>query len=147
MSTAFTAISTAVATALAAAPAICHGVYTNLLDPIAEKLPTAVVVRLEQSTPDDSTIGALTWRTVLTVECHARGGARSDPAAAVDPLLKAVWQRLLSLESHVLGAMSLEVAGGGIEWQFDKAETVMACALIRVMVRHRTPTHDISHWT
>lgn len=51
MSSAFTAISTAVATALAAAPAICHGVYTNLMDLIAEKLPTAVVVRLEQFAP------------------------------------------------------------------------------------------------
>lgn len=149
MSSAFTAISAAVASALAAAPAICHGVYVNLLDPIAEKLPTAVVVRLEQSSPDESTFGsgALTWRTVLTIECHARGGARSDPAAAVDPLLQAVWQRLMQLDVHALGVMGIDVAGAGIDWQYDKAETVMACASIRVLVRHRTPTDNLSSWS
>lgn len=147
MSSAFAAISAAVASALAAAPAICHGVYTNLMDPIAEKLPTAVVVRLEQSAPDDSTFGAITWRTVLTVECHARSGARADPAAGVDPLLQAVWQRLMQLDAHALGVMGIDVASAGIDWQYDKAETVMACASIRVLVRHRTPTDNLSSWS
>lgn len=145
-SSTFQSITAAVAGALAAQPAICHGVYTNLLDPVAEKLPTAVVVRLDQSTPDDSVFGALTWRTALSIECYARCGARVDPAAAVDPLLRSVWQRLTRIDAHALGVMGIEV-GGGIDWQYDKAETALVCASIRVLVRHRTAADDITQWT
>ena len=143
MSTSFQSISTAIAQALAAAPAICHGVHVNLLDPLASTLPTAVVVRLQQSAPDYSTYGVLDWRTVLTVECYARAGARTDPAAAIDTLLQSAWQRLAHLDVHALGAQGIDLAAGGIEWQFDKAETVLACAVIRVLVRHRTPTDTL----
>lgn len=147
MSSAFQTITTALTNALSAAPAICHGVFTNLLDPVAERLPTAVVVRLHLSDPGHSTYGVVTWRTVLTVECYARAGARGDPAAAIDPLLQAVWTRLSRLDAQALGVLGVDLIGGGIEWQFDKAEAVLACAVIRVTVRHRTPTDTLSSWS
>ena len=147
MSTAFQSLIAAVVSALQAAPALADGrVYANRMQPLPAGRSTAVVVRLEQSSASGTVLGALDWTTQLAVECLARGQVGTDPAAAVDPLLQATWQRMRALDPAQLGAMDIE-SDSAIEWLFEELETPLACAVIRLRVLHRTPVSNLQPWT
>jgi len=147
MSTPFSAVVAAVINALHVAPALADGrIHANRLQPLPAGRATAVVVRLEQSEPREVVLGALDWTTRLAVECYARGQTGTDPAAAVDGLLQAAWQRLRTLDGAQLGVMAIEPESP-IEWQFDDADTPLACAVIRVLVLHRTPASTLQPWS
>lgn len=147
MSTAFAAVLAAVIGALQATPALADGrVHANRLQPLPAGRASAVVVRLEQSDPREAVLGALDWTTRMAVECYARGQTGLDPATAVDGLLHAVWQRLRTLDAAQLGVMAFE-PDSSIEWQFDEADTPLACAVIRITVLHRTPVTTLQPWS
>lgn len=147
MSTAFSAVVAAVINALQVAPALADGrIHANRLQPLPAGRASAVVVRLEQSEPREAVLGALDWTTRLAVECYARSQTGTDPAAAVDGLLQAAWRRLRTLDGEQLGVMAIEPESP-IEWQFDDADTPLACAVIRVSVLHRTPASTLQPWS
>lgn len=146
MSTAFKSISSALVSALAAAPALADGrIWSNRLRPLPAGSATAVVVRQANSRGDEVVLGALDWATSFAIECYGRGPAGADPADAVDQLLKDVWARLSAVDPGALGAMAVAVAPG-VEWQFDEGEAPMACAIAHLIVQHRTPMAALDAW-
>jgi hypothetical protein len=138
MSTVFQSLTAAIVASLERSPALADGrVWANRLRPIPENKATAVVVRLEQSDAVENVIGMLDWQTRFAVECYGRGVVGADPAGGVDDLMASVWARLAAFPVSDLGAMALTV-NPSIDWQYDDADTPMACAVIRVSVTHRT---------
>lgn len=146
MSTAFKTIADGLVAALMAAPALAGGrIWSNRLRPLPERMATAVVVRQGQSNGAETVLGALDWATPLAVECYGRGVAGLDPADAVDELLMDVWARLSVIDAGALGAMAITI-NPSIDWQFDEAETPMACAIVHLVVQHRTPVATLAAW-
>ena len=144
--TAFCAIQGALVAALTQAPALAEGrVYVNRLRPIGAAIPSAIVVRLDQASAAGDVIGTLDWVTSYTVECYARAVSGADPAESVDALLSAVWARLSALTPPGLGVAAITLQPT-IDWQYDDAETPVACALIRISVQHRTVFADLAPW-
>lgn len=146
MSTAFKSIAAALVSALAAAPALADGrIWSNRLRPLPAASATAVVVRQANSGGDEAVLGALDWVTSFAIECYGRGATGTDPADAVDALLKDVWARLSAIDAGALGAMAVTVRPA-IEWQFDEGETPMACATVHLAVQHRTSMAALAAW-
>lgn len=136
MTTAFLAVQSAIAAAVA--PALSGGVVgLNRLRPIPAGQATAIVVRLDQTTGAEQALGALDWTTSYAVECYAKAATGTDPAAAVDALFADVWTRLAAINSGAIGAMAITL-NPQIDWQYDDAETPFVCVLIRLAVQHRT---------
>lgn len=143
MSTAFASIQAAIMAALSAATALADGrIYANRLRPIGAGHASAIVVRLEQSAGTEMVIGTVDWQSSFTVECYGRTASGTDPAGAVDALLADVWQRLSALDFETLGAhISLDAR---IDWQYDDADTPLACAVLRLTAQHRTTTPTLT---
>lgn len=141
--TAFSSIQAALMAALSAATALAGGrIYANRLRPIADGVTTAIVVRQEPATGTEMVIGTVDWQTSYVVECYGRTSSGADPAGAVDTLLADVWARLSVLSFETLGAnLALEPR---IDWQFDDADTTMACAVLRLTAQHRTTTPQLT---
>lgn len=139
MSSAFKSLTDALVAACLQTPALAGGrIWANRLRPVSTLQTTAVVVRLVQTRSAENMLGMLDWQTQFAVECYGRGTTGADPADAVDALLLDVWSRLASVNAASLGAMAV-VINPAIEWQFDEAETPMACAIVSLLVQHRTP--------
>lgn len=143
MSTAFASIRAAIKAALSGAPALAGGrIYPNRLRPIAAGVSTAIVVRQAPANGTEMIIGSVDWTTYYVIECHARGAPGTDPADAVDGLLADVWSRLSVLPFETLGAnVALDPS---IDWQFDDADTTLACAVLRLTAQHRTTTPQLT---
>lgn len=149
--TAHQQLSDALLARFQAAPALASGrVYANRLAPLPQGRASAVVLRRGQSASHEIMLGgALDWRSVFAVECYARGPVGEDPARAVDALLAQVWDRVFSLAPATLpglGVMDVSTRAG-VEWQFDEAETPMACAIVHFSVQHRTRAATLEPWS
>jgi hypothetical protein len=144
MSTAFSAITAALVAALVQAPALANGqVSANRTRPIGQLHTSAVVVRLEGADSSEIVIGALDWTSRYAIECYGRGAAASDPAEAVDALLQRVWLRLLGVNPAALGVLSVNL-NPAIDWQFDDSDAPYACAVLRLVVQHRTAVASLA---
>lgn len=135
MTTAFLSLQTAIAAALAPAGVT---VSLNRLRPIATGQGAAIVVRLDQTAGAEAVLGMLDWNTSFAVECYTRAAAGADPAGAVDALFADVWTRLSAINSGALSAIAITL-NPQIDWQYDEADTALACVVIRLVVQHRTP--------
>lgn len=136
MTTAFLSLQTAIGAALAP---IGIAVSLNRVRPIPAAQTSVIVVRLDQSTGTEQALGTIDWSSAFSVECYSRAaGGGADPAASVDTLLADAWVRLSAINAGSLGAMAINL-NPQIDWQYDEAETALACAVIRLVVQHRTP--------
>lgn len=144
MTTAFTSIQAAIVAALAQAPALAGGrVFANRVRAVAQQYDAYLVVRTDQSAATETVLGFNDWQTVYVIEAYARAStAGADPIAAVDGLLAAVWARLSALQPASLGVMQIDTRPG-IDWQVDDGETPVACAVLRVVAKHRTPINSL----
>jgi hypothetical protein len=140
MTTAFLTLQTAIAAALAPTGVT---VSLNRLRPIPTGQVAAIVVRLDQSTGEEAVLGMLDWQTSFAVECYTRAAAAADPAGAVDALFADVWARLSAINSGALNAIAVTI-NPQIDWQYDEADTALACVVIRLVVQHRTPFASLS---
>ena len=143
-------IQQAIVAALNAAPALAGGnVKANTVRPVATAASSAVVVRMLQSraaTPQMIS-GPYDWATVYQVECLARAAnGAADPAAAVDALLSAVWERLATVNMASLGALDVRMAPQ-LDWQYDDGDVPTVSAAISLQVLHRTTSTNLSPWT
>ena len=140
--TAHQQLSDALLARLLSPPALAFGrVYANRFMPLPQGRVSMVVLRRDQTALRTSVLGGpLNWTSTYAVECYGRGTAGEDPAGFVDDLLAQVWARLFGLtpaDLPGLGVMDI-AADRAIDWQFDEAETPMACATVRFSVHHRT---------
>jgi hypothetical protein len=134
MSSAFLQVQSALAGALTAAlPGI--PVLVNHTRALGRSEPLAILLRLDSARDDNGPIGVRDWATGFELEVVARAATGTDPAAAADDALQALWAALPALE--ISGAMDV-TADPQIDWTFDAAETPLASALLRLTVRHRT---------
>lgn len=143
--TAFSAAQAVLLAALSAAPALAGGrISTNPTRALPANHSTAIVLRLDKTAAIETALGALDWDTDYLVEVYARGTTGADPVAAVDSLLYDVWARLGSLtDAQIGGSLRMKPA---IDWQYDGAETPLICAVLRLTVRHRTATANLTAW-
>lgn len=138
--TAFKTISAGIAAALSAAPSLASGrVYENRQLAVSSGSTDCIVVRIERSTADQSTISYFDWTTVFSIEIYARSAAGTDPQVAVDALLDAAWLRLSAIDAESIGAFDVTL-NPDVQWLFDELDSPMACAVLHLGVRHRTTT-------
>ncbi len=143
MSSAFFGIQSALIAALQSGAALAGGrIYANRLRPIAAGQTSAIVVRLDQAQGTEQVIGTIFWVSTYAVECYVRAASGADPAAAVDALLMDAWARLAALDAAALNAAI--TINPLIDWQYDDAETPVACAVMHITVQHSTSTADLT---
>lgn len=138
MTTAFSAITAALATLMGDAPAVANKIARARTLPMAAENDTMVVVRIGGTEGDGYAMeGApVNWDTTFTLECYARS-ATLTPDVAVDALLQDVFARLKTDET--LGGL---VQGwkpqSSIEWDFDTKGDRVGYAAITLTAMHRT---------
>ncbi len=142
------AIQSAIVAALTAAPALSN-VRANSTRPMPTAQSQSVVVRLLRSRANTPTLigGPYDWTTDFQIECLARAsGATAEPAAAVDTLLSAVWERLAGMTPGSLAVLDVRMSPD-IDWQYDDADAPMAAAIITLRVVHRTGSTSLTAWS
>lgn len=148
MSSAFLQVQRAIAQRLQAIPPLADGrIYLDRQRPIAQEEPSAINLRLLEARSEIAVIGAIDWRTTLSIECAARSDPGGRSAAEVaDELLGAVFVRL---RSQPLDAQTVidEAEDAGIEWDTEAEDTPYICVTLRLTIVHRTPGHNLEPWT
>lgn len=140
------AIQQQLVAALTQAPALASGrVYANPVRELPEGTATAITLTTERSDGTAPTVHATDWRTTYRVDCLATAAAGADPAAAVDALLQAAWQRLAAVPAGANGLMRIAI-DPAIVWDFAPGLTTQVAATIRVAVDHRTPANSLDPW-
>lgn len=144
--TAFVSLLAGVAAAVQAAnPGV--PVHSNRTRPLSEAEKRAVFLRLGPSRRDTTgPLGATDWQTVIEVECAARSTTGADPALAADALLGPTWAALLGVPLALPDVLDLD-SEPDLSWDFDAAETPMASATFRLVVRHRTQANTLTPWS
>ena len=132
-------VVTAMVAALESGTPVAPNIFRVRLRPLAEDTAQAVVVRPEQAEvaqASDFTGMPLTWTTAISVECYGRSMALTTPDVALDPLIEAVFARVMT--DPTLGGLVLSMTPKGIAFDFDSDGEQTACANIVFTVRHRT---------
>lgn len=139
MTTMVAATVTAMLSALASGTPVASQIGRVRLRPITKEQALAVVVRplrAEVSEAELSPGYPIGWTSDIAVECYARCGADTTPDQAVDPLIQAVYARLLA--DPTLGGVVLVLRPQGIAWDFDADGDQTTCATLVFTARHRT---------
>lgn len=142
------AIQSAIVSALTSAPALSN-VRANSTRPMPAGQSQAVVVRLVRSRANTPQLigGPYDWTTDFQIECLTRAsGATAEPAAAVDTVLSAVWERLAGMTPSALAVLDVRMSPD-IEWQYDDADVPMSAAVITLRVVHRTASNSLTAWS
>ena len=145
MSTLVNTAVTAMVAALQSAPAVASSVARVRLRPQAQGTAQAVVVRPLQSQAGDTDVPMgypVSWTTAVVVECYTRSGAATTPDVAVDPLVEAVYARLMA--DTTLGGAVLALQPQSIAWDFDADGDNTTCATLVFSARHRSPGATLS---
>ena len=122
-------------------------IHANRVRPIGAAETRAISVRLESSRRDPTgTLAASDWQTIIVVECAARTGTGSDPAAAIDSLLASAYAAVLGVPLSLPDVLDLD-AEPEIGWDFDAGETPLVSAAFRLSVRHRTQANTLTPWS
>lgn len=143
MRTAFANVVSAVIAALEAQPPVCRAIYRARVMTVPDQDKLAISVQWEHSVPAGGTINGapIDWATRLTVECYA-GGTSESGDLAVDPLLKAVFERLAA-NSTLDGVVSdLQVIGVEAENTTDGKKT--GWVRLTYIADHRTSNYTLS---
>ena len=99
MATAFKTVQDALVAALLAAPQITGArVYAGRARPMPEEHASDINVSIESLTGQQFAVsgGPVLWEAIYGLEIRARGTASVDAVAAVDPLLEALYARILA---------------------------------------------------
>lgn len=144
---AFATITTAVQALLMQSPALAGGrVWRGRIKPLAQEHDTAIVIRLMQSPSARVTVGgSVKWQTNIAIDCLARGTIGQDPEDAVDPLLAAVYARIVGAGSLAPGVVDTG-ADPLIEWDIAEADTALSCATLHLRVTHLTLSTSLTAW-
>ena len=139
MATAFKTVQDAIVAALLQAPQITGArVYAGRARPMPEEHAADISISLESMTgqPFMLVAGPVLWEVVYGIEIRARGTATVDAVAAVDPLLEAVYARLLATATPA-GVEGWAITPR-IRVDVDEAATPIASLQLALNVRLRT---------
>jgi hypothetical protein len=145
MSTAFAQLTDFIRDLLVQTPALASGnVYRGRLRPMPAEQTEAIVVRLGRSAGDTETLmgDELAWSTIVNIDIFKRVPADEDPEDAIDPLLQAVALRIAqaTAPAGVTDVRPFEQ----INWEFDEADTTLACATVTLVIQHNTNSTDFA---
>lgn len=135
---------TAMVAALSSAPAVCAHIERGRRRAVAQDVDLCVVVRPVQSEVTQQALAfgtPVSWLTSVAVECYARSGASVAADLAVDPLIDAVYARLLL--DPTLGATVVAIKPQGIGYDFDADGQQTTCATLVFNIMHRTPGNTL----
>jgi hypothetical protein len=137
MATAFKTVQDALVAALMAAPQITGArVYAGRARPMPEEHASDINVSIESLTGQQFALGSgpVLWEAIYGLEIRARGTASVDAVAAVDPLLEALYARILAT------ATPAGVEGWAItpRIRVDVEEAAIASLQLALNVRLRT---------
>ena len=144
MSTAFLDLVGATIAALSTPTAVSAYIRRGRAIALPQVEPNGVFVRLSRADGDQPFAGTdvTDWSTDLIITAAQRAQNNEDGETAVDPLLRAVWQRL--------AAAAVPVGAEGwallpvINWDVEEADQTLAAAELRLRVRHRTAAGDLT---
>ena len=133
VNTAVTAIIASLSSAVAVAPQISR-VH---LRPLAQGVGSVVIVRPLRSDPSQRLLSGapVSWLTAVGVECYARATPAMSPDEAVDPLVEAVYARLMA--DPTLGGAVVALQPEGIVYDFDADADKTVCATFTFTVYQR----------
>lgn len=130
---------TAMVAKLQEAPAVAPVVGRVRLRPLSATTTTAVVVRPHQAEVQGDELATgypISWRASYVVECYARSLSSTSPDAAVDSLVAAVYERLLT--DPTLGGVVIQMQPQSIAYDFDVDGEQTTCAVLSFSALHRT---------
>ena len=116
-------------------------VAVNRTRALSSDTAAAIVVRLGRSASQEvqQLGGRTSWNTLIEIECYGRDGAADVPGLAADLMLKQVFDNLASASDLGYGVMDVEpLAGDTLHWDFEQADTALACVVARFLVKHQT---------
>ena len=145
MSTMVSALVTAAMAALQAAPAVAARVERVRLRALPASVTQAVVVRPVAADTGDTEMATgwpITWTTQLAIECYARVPQGAAPDLAVDSLIEAVYQRLMT--DATLGGVAIVLVPQGISYEFDADGENVVCATLQINAQQRTTGASLS---
>jgi hypothetical protein len=142
---AFVSITRALRDLLLQPTPVADVVMRGRLRPVAAHQNTAVVVRWDRSSGDQSTManGPTDWDTSIALDCYARATGDVDPEDVAGPLLQAVFQRLAGADLAALGVTQL-VAGTEVQASFAEADPNLACMTLFISVQHMTDFNSLT---
>jgi len=129
---------TAILSALQSGTPVASQIARVRLRPLAQGITQAVVVRPLQSEVAEAALAPgypVLWTTAIAVECYARSSVATAPDVAVDPLLEAVYARLMADPS--LGGVVLTLGLQTVSYDFDADGEQTTCATLVFHVRQR----------
>ena len=133
------ALVTAAMAALQAAPAVAARVERVRLRALPTSVNQAVVVRpvaTDTGETEMATGWPITWTSRLAVECYARVPQGAAPDLALDALIEAVYQRLMT--DATLGGVAIVLVPQGISYEFEADGEGTAAAILQFSAQQRT---------
>jgi hypothetical protein len=126
----------AIVASLETTPAVSTNVDRVRLRPWGSSVSTAVAVRpldADREGPALAFGGPDVWTVRVAVECYARAAAGTAPDAALDPLLQAVYTRLMA--DPTLGGALHGLEPERVQFDFDADAEASACGVITFVAR------------
>lgn len=120
-------------------PAVAPVVGRVRLRSLSSTTQQAVVVRPHQAEVQGDELATgypISWRGTYAVECYARSLSSTSPDAAVDSLVAAVYERLLT--DPTLGGVVIQMQPQSIAYDFDVDGEQTTCAVLSFSALHRT---------
>lgn len=142
---AFLDLRDAVRALLAAPPALAGGfIHAGRAFPLPAETAQGIFVRLSRGAGQAPFAGdtRVDWNTDIVVAMAARGAAGTDGEAAVDTLLAAVYARIAA--AAPLGNADHWTVEPAVAFEVDEADQTLGAAELRLRVRHRTASGDLS---
>lgn len=121
------------------APAVAPVIGRVRLRPLPSTTTSAVVVRPLQAEVQGDELATgypISWRGAYAVECYMRSVSTTSPDAAVDSLVAAVYERLLT--DPTLGGAVIQMQPQSIAYDFDVDGEQTTCAVLSFSALHRT---------
>lgn len=136
---AFLGLTDLVRDALLASPALAGGrIKRGRAVPVGDQADSAITVNIIRSRAQQLDLEgqSLQWETVVAVTVYARAAAGTDAEATIDPLLLAVWARLLGITAPAgVFGITLDPA---IQWDVDEADHTVVSASLSLRITHLT---------
>lgn len=129
---------TAIVTALQATPAIATEVARVRLRPVAKNVATCIVVRPVQAQALDMDVSPgypIAWDAAIAIDCYARSKTGQDADSVLDPLVSAVYERLM--QDPTLAGQVIRLMPQALSYDFDVDGEQTACATFTFIARQR----------
>lgn len=145
----FILLADAIEARLRVDPPVAAVIQRDRFHALAADQASAVVIKIDktQGSRTGPAEGPTDWGTLYVIECYARTPPNVLASVAVDPIVRAVFERLsVSAESLALDVEDL-LPDPRIEWDLADAAEGLGSAGISVRIVHRTQSAQLVPWS